>query len=326
VIRGRDVRGWADRALELSVVGSWSRLGFTVRARMGGWGSEADDLRNRRVLITGGTRGIGLAAARGLLERGAHVGIVGRDPRSARRVAGELGNGVGGTVWSAGADLGDLGEVERLAGDVTEWAGSGLDGIVHGAGLLAHRWSRAKAGVETTVAVHVVGPHLLTTRLAGRLNPGARVVWVSSGGMYTQRLEVDRLDVDEETFRGSVAYARAKRAQVALAETWDRHLRGRCRSFAMHPGWVDTAALQEGLPRFAAVARPILRTPEQGADTIVWLAGAGPAPSAPSAFWHDRVARSTRRWPLPETDDTERAALWAWCQEHAGLTSMEASP
>lgn len=319
--QGEAPRGWIDRALELSVAGSWSKVGYLARARLGHWSDAPERLRGRRALVTGGTGGIGRAAALSMARGGAHVGIVGREPGRVRRVADELTEASGSPVWPAAADLGDLGQIEDLAAQVHRWASGGLDVLVHGAGLVSPRWHAGPSGLETTVAVHLVGPHLLTARVEDLLarRRGATVVWVSSGGMYAQPLRVDRLEMDARSYRGLVAYSRTKRAQVALAELWDRHLAPGCRSFAMHPGWVDTAALHQGLPRFARLAAPLLRTAGQGADTIAWLAAGGPEPDSPAALWLDRAARPTSRWPVRRTAEGEDLALWRWCQRRAGL-------
>jgi NAD(P)-dependent dehydrogenase (short-subunit alcohol dehydrogenase family) len=99
-------------------------------------------------------------------------------------------------------------------------------------------------------------------------------------------------------------------------------------SFAMHPGWVDTPGLQSGLPRFRALWRPLLRTPAEGADTVVWLAAGGPAhealalgtPAATSGFFHDRRRRVEHRFPLLRpTQPGDGRALLGWCAAHTGI-------
>ena len=99
--------------------------------------------------------------------------------------------------------------------------------------------------------------------------------------MYTQRFDLDRLEMGPSDYDGVVAYARAKRAQVVLADAWaHRFAAAGVASFAMHPGWVDTPGLEAGLPRFRSAVAALLRTPAQGADTVVWLAAGGPAAEA----------------------------------------------
>ena len=99
------------------------------------------------------------------------------------------------------------------------------------------------------------------------------MITVSSGGMYTQRLDPASLQMPRSRYRGATAYAKAKRAQVALSREWARRLAGTGVAFhAMHPGWVNTPGVATALPGFYRATGPILLTPEQGADTIVWLA------------------------------------------------------
>jgi dehydrogenase/reductase SDR family member 12 len=114
-------------------------------------------------------------------------------------------------------------------------------------------------------------------------------------------------------YRGVTAYARAKRAQVALSREWAARFDAAGIAFhAMHPGWSDTAGLAAALPRFHRLARPVLRRPDQGADTIVWLATAAPDRLGSGRFWHDRRPRSEHRVPWTRKHDAATAGhLWA---------------
>jgi hypothetical protein len=87
----------------------------------------------------------------------------------------------------------------------------------------------------------------------------------------------------------------------------------------MHPGWADTPGVQESLPRFRAITRPVLRDDAQGADTSVWLAAVEPAPPT-GRFWHDRVERPTSLLPTTRPSADARATAWAWLAEAADLS------
>ena len=135
--------------------------------------------------------------------------------------------------------------------------------------------------------------------------------------MYTQRIRVDDLQNAKGTYSGSVAYARAKRGLMILTEEWASQWRSDGIVVnAMHPGWADTPGVETALPGFHRLTRGLLRSPEEGADTIVWLAAAPEAADVSGAFWLDRerhpthVLRSTR-----ETAEDRSAlleALRAW--------------
>ncbi len=318
-----------DAVAEATVAPSFSRWGIALRSRLEAW-EGPPTMDGRVVVVTGATSGIGLAAATALAALGATVHLVGRDADRARRARA--------TVEAAGpapvhVDLVDMADTTAVAALATRLSESyeHLDALIHNAGALTRSYTVTTAGAELTVATQVLGPHVLTARLAPLLweTPGATIVTVSSGGMYAQGFDLARLEMGPSDYDGVVAYARAKRAQVVLAEAWAcRFAPAGVSSFAMHPGWVDTPGLEAGLPRFRALWRPLLRTPAEGADTVVWLAAGGPAaeataqgvPAPTSGFFHDRRRRSDHRLPLlhpthPGDDD----ALLDWCAHRTGI-------
>ena len=157
---------------------------------------------------------------------------------------------------------------------------------------------------------------LLRPVLAGH---DARVILVTSGGMYTQKLPVHDPDYTRGTYKGTVAYARSKRMQVALApllqQRWGADGVG---LHVMHPGWADTPGVASSLPLFRAVTRPVLRDAETGADTIVWLAATEPAPP-PGRLWMDRAERPTHYRKATRETPEERDRMWDWVRDAAGL-------
>jgi dehydrogenase/reductase SDR family member 12 len=329
----RNVNSAVDALLEASVVGSFSRLGLAVRSRtLPEFTTDTRPSRHGRVaVVTGVTSGLGHAAATELARRGMTVHFLARDRARAARAQREIksagagaghGDAAGPGVTYGIADLDDLDSVRGFARHTLGRYGR-IDVLIHNAGTMHRQYRQDKAGVELTVVGHVLAPFLLTHLLMPALQAAApsRVIVVSSGGMYGQRLDLPALVMTAPEYNGATAYARAKRAQVALNREWARRFTGSGVSFhAMHPGWADTPGLASSLPRFRRLVRPVLRSPEQGADTIVWLATAPATELGSGQFWHDRRPRS--EYLLPWTRDASPGSareLWAWAAARAGI-------
>jgi dehydrogenase/reductase SDR family protein 12 len=320
------VKDAIDGALELAVVPSFTRIGHDARRRLYDWRPIEDyDLSGRRVAITGANSGLGLAAARDLAGAGAEVIILGRSADKLRDARQEIDDAVGssGSVSTVVVDLSDLDQVREAAAEIAA-ATDRLDALVHNAGALSAEREENAAGIEMTVASQVVGPFALTAHLLDVLRaaePG-RVITMSSGGMYAAPLTVDGLQMSADHYGGSEQYARAKRAQVTLNEMWaERVDAGEIVFHALHPGWSDTPGVQRSLPTFARVVGPLLRDPEQGADTMEWLVAADEPLASTGAFWHDRRKRSIHRLARTRRSDTaeRRQRLWDWCVSASGV-------
>ena len=163
------VRRVVDVVLEAPVVPSFTRVGADVRAAIDGWSSPAPgSIAGRVVVITGGTSGIGRAAARELAVAGAEVVVTGRDARRAGAVADELTRSTGGHVTAEGADMGDLDAVRSLAARLVA-AHDRIDVLIHNAGALTPDRRTSPQGFEQTVASQVYGPFLLTSLLVPQL-------------------------------------------------------------------------------------------------------------------------------------------------------------
>jgi NAD(P)-dependent dehydrogenase (short-subunit alcohol dehydrogenase family) len=203
-----------------------------------------------------------------------------------------------------------------------------VDVLIHNAGALFNKRREAADGTEATCQITVVAPFLMTALLLGQVQsaePG-RVITMSSGGMYTAPLTVADLEMSDENYSGPKQYARAKRAQVVLNEMWAERVPSDAAVFhALHPGWADTPGVAGALPGFRRIVRPLLRTPLQGADTMVWLAAEPTVANVTGAFWLDRAVRSTHKLKSTRESDTDetRQALWDWCVERSGASVAE---
>ncbi len=303
----------ADSVLEATIVGSFTTAGFRARSSLDDW-DQPPRMDGQHVIVTGSTSGIGRATAAGLLRLGATVLITSRSLSRAEDAAEELMKEIPDSdVLPFALDTGDFASIQAFADDVRA-AASTVDVLIHNAGALTSDYATDDRGTELTLSTHLIGPYLLTTLLKDDMADGGRVLWMSSGGMYSQRLDVDHLEMTESKYRGAVAYARAKRAQVELV----RHLAPSWAPgvvmHAMHPGWVDTPGVDAGLPGFGKIMGPTLRTAEEGADTMVWLAATGgePASPEPGLFWLDRRPRGISYLPGTSATERERRNLVDW--------------
>ncbi len=315
-----------DTVLDKSVVLGYSKLGLAWRRELPTWPADPspDALQGQEVLVTGASSGLGIATAEGLARLGARVHLLVRDTEKGEKVRRELAAAQTGAEFDLGrCDVGDLDDVRRFATDFAaalSERGGGLAGLVHNAGAMPPERTESAQGHELSMAVHVLGPVLMTDLLVEPLSAAqGRVVMVTSGGMYAQQLPVDDPEYREGDYKPATSYARSKRVQVSLLGHLGRRWGPRgVAVHAMHPGWADTPGVVESLPGFHKVTKAILRDSAGGADTSVWLVGTQPPPPE-GCLWHDRRTRPEHAVPWGHESDAERARMWAWVRDAAGL-------
>ncbi|ANH37763.1 Fatty acyl-CoA reductase [Nocardioides dokdonensis FR1436] len=302
-----------DATLDRSVVLGYTSIGSGVRRKFWPADPAPGSLVGKRVLVTGATSGIGEAMARSFLDLGATVHLLGRNPDKVADYARDLRLEVpNADIVEEVCDLSDLDAVRAFSTDLAGRVDA-LHGLVHNAGVMPPERVESAQGHEMALAAHVLGPHLMTHLLRERLTAGpGSVVWMSSGGMYGSGLRT-RDDADIEyrrgEYKGVQAYARTKRMQVVLADAWATELAGTgVKVESMHPGWVRTPGVTESLPTFNKVLGKVLREPEDGADTAVWLVATRPT-SEHQHFWHDRAQRPTTFGWQRQQDPDLRARL-----------------
>lgn len=276
----------------------------------------ANELEGKVVLLTGGTEGIGKAAALALAQRGASLTLVGRKPEKAAQVVAELKAASGNPrVEPLLGDLSRLAEVRRLAAEFKARHGR-LDVLVNNAGAAFRAPLLGPDGYELTFALNHLAYFQLTTALLDllRSTPGARVVSTSSAMHTVGALDLERTPTSLEG-PGWRAYGTSKLCNILFTRELQRRLEGTDASAnCFHPGTVRTRFGAFGgdlgpLMNFGyALVRPFARTPEQGADTLVWLASAPEAAALKGQYVSDRrpVAPSRRA-----RDPRLAEALWA---------------
>jgi dehydrogenase/reductase SDR family protein 12 len=309
-----DQRNVIDAVMELAVVPSFSAIGPRVRRRLWGWDDPAPGaLDGRTAVVTGATGGLGRVTATSLAGLGARVLLVGRDPQRVESLRMELAAEHGeDRVAGFVADMSSLRSVADAAASIAA-SETSIDVLVDNAGAIQAERTDSADGYEASMALMAIGPFAFIGALLPQLrqSPDARVIAVTSGGMYAQSLDVDDLDGRTIEYNGARFYARAKRAQVALVREWARRTRGGNVTFlAMHPGWARTPGLSASLPGFDRLMGPILRTPEEGAETILWLATAPRSDLGSGRLYLDRRPRPYDRVPWTRIDAAARHALW----------------
>jgi NAD(P)-dependent dehydrogenase (short-subunit alcohol dehydrogenase family)/uncharacterized protein YndB with AHSA1/START domain len=276
---------------KLVLPGIWrfTRLGYqTARNR---WNAVSAYQGDRHAVITGATSGIGEAAARQLAEMGAKLTLVVRNKEKAESLVARLVDQTGNErIGYEIADLAIMADVHSLC-DRLLAAGEPVDMLINNAGALFNPRQQTPEGLEKSFALLLLSPYILTERLYPLLSRSgdARVVNVLSGGMYSQKIRVNDLQSERGKYSGSVAYARAKRGLMIATEEWaERWQNDAIAVNAMHPGWADTPGVESALPDFYRITRRWLRSPDEGADTTVWLATSTEAGRISGKFWLDR--------------------------------------
>jgi retinol dehydrogenase-12 len=272
------------------------------------------DLSGRTCVVTGASAGIGRAAAEELARLGGRVVLAVRDPDKGERARREIAGATGSDALEVA--LVDLARQESIRSFARELTGRHpeMDVLVNNAGVWLSRRGESADGIELTWATNVLGYFLVTDLLLPSLKArrGARVVNVASRLAYG--LDLDDVEFRRRPYVGKDAYAQSKQADRMLTWALARRLEGTgVTANAMHPGFVSTEIFAKGggLAGLGVSLYSKLRArrPEEGADTVVWLA-ASPEPTGRSGvFWVDREER-----PCRFRDEGEEEKLWRLCE------------
>lgn len=307
-----ELRPWQKLADKLVLPGVLSFSKFGHRAGENHWKPVTANIKNKHIVITGATSGLGLASAQELAQRGASLTLVARDQKKASKILKDIQCQSGNdSIDVEIADLEQMQQVTMLSQRLLK-KGRAIDVLINNAGALINPRRETVEGLEASFALLLLGPYLLTERLHPLLKKAkaARVINVSSGGMYATSLSLGNLQSNKGDYRGSDAYARSKRGLVIMGERWaESWANDGITVHNMHPGWAQTPGVEESLPQFARITRRILRTPEEGADTIVWLAHATEVAKTSGLFWLDRTPHSTHLSNRTRETEEQRDAL-----------------
>lgn len=263
------------------------------------------------VLITGGTSGIGTAAATALAAMGAEVVVSGRSSErgeaAVREIRGASGNERVSLIL---ADLAVQAEVRRLAEEFRQRYDR-LDVLVNNAGVIQSRRTETPDGIELTLAVNHLAPFLLTNLMLDLLKESApsRIITVSSEARRGAEIDFDDLQ-SERSYRGFPVYGMTKKANILFTYELAKRLEGTgVVANCLHPGAVNTSFGQNnrsfGVLLFR-LFKPFMRSPEAGADTLVYLASSPEAGEISGKYLTDREEVS----PAEPRDEAAQRRLW----------------
>ena len=283
-------------------------------------------MKDKICLITGGTDGIGKAAAYGLAVQGAKLLVHGRDPDKGARAVAELKARSGNpAIEFLQADFGSLADVRRLAAAVLERT-SRIDVLVNNAGAIYVKRTLSKDGYEATFAVNHLAPFLLTHLLLDALKSGApsRIVTTASNAHRNAKIAFDDLQLTRK-YSPMGAYGISKLANILFTRALAKRLQGTAvTATCVHPGFVRTnfGANNEGdvspwVKRIYFFIARFARTPEKGAETLIYLAGSPQVAGASGGYYFDCK-------PIAPTaagqDDGAAERLWQISEQLVGVT------
>jgi NAD(P)-dependent dehydrogenase (short-subunit alcohol dehydrogenase family) len=274
----------------------------------------------KTALITGGTSGIGKASAVALAAMGADVVVVGRNPERGEAALEDIkAQSHSESVELMLADLSVQSEVRRLAEEFLE-GHDRLDVLANNAGLVQSKRTETADGIETTLAINHLAPFLLTNLLLGRLKGSApsRVITVSSEAQRWGNMDFEDMQ-SRRKYRGFPVYGMTKLANIMFTYELAERLRGTfVTANCLHPGGVSTNfGKNNGGPMalFFRAAKPFMRTPEQGADTLIWLSSSAEVEGVSGKYFSDRKEIGAREIAH---DPAARRRLWEISEELTG--------
>ncbi len=271
------------------------------------------DLSGKTCLVTGASAGIGLATARELARLGARVVMAVRNPDKGERARRSIVDATGREVETAVVDVASRESVRAFARELAARHRK-LDVLVNNAGIWSERRRVGPDGVELVWATNVLGYFHVTDLLLPLLSAAGRARVVNVASQLAGGLDLADVEFARRPWSGRAAYAQSKQADRMLTWALARRLQGTgVTANAMHPGFVASEIFGKGggpISLAASIYSKLRgRRPEEGADTVVWLAASPEVEGRSGRFWIDRQERQCRF-----RDEAGEEALWALCR------------
>ncbi|KAL8252765.1 hypothetical protein R6Q59_036458 [Mikania micrantha] len=297
------LKAWRSTAFGVYGYLNFTKSGFLEHSKDFNPEDMARRIDGKNCVITGANSGIGYATAHGLASRGATVYMVCRNKERGEDAVSKIQSSTGNqNVHLEVCDLSSVRDIKSFSSRFKE-KDIPVHVLVNNAGLLENKRVTTSEGYELNFAVNVLGTYCMTELMLPILEksqPDARIITVSSGGMYAAPLTTD-LQFNSSKFDGVTQYSSNKRVQVALTEKWAEKYGDKGIGFySMHPGWAETPGVAKSLPSFSKSFEGKLRTSDEGADTVIWLALQPKEKLVSGGFYFDR-AEASKHLPFTAT-------------------------
>ncbi len=290
--------------------------------------TEWTGVRGKRVLITGATHGIGLAAAELLARRGANLAIVARSEARATDAARRIEAAGGSKVDVLHADLSSQASVRSLAAEALERYPS-IEVLVNNAGAMFMTRALTVDGIEQTWALNHLAPFLLTTLLLDRLKASApaRIITTTSDAHKGKLIPFDDINAERSyRGRGFTRYGESKLANILFTVELARRLEGTgVTAYCFHPGLVATGFNRNNgalMSSAMLLIAPFSKTPKKAARTLVWLADSPDVSKQSGGYYVNRAIGVTSR---PAQDPAVARRLWDLSEQQVRQTSAAGS-
>jgi NAD(P)-dependent dehydrogenase (short-subunit alcohol dehydrogenase family) len=281
-------------------------------------------MKDKTVVITGATSGLGRATAIQIAQKGALVVIIARSNTKANEVINKIEK-EGGKGQFIISDLLSMKDTKEAAESITRVVGR-LDVLINNAGAYFPKYRKTSEGFESTLALNYLSPFLLTHNLLAQMEQTAseygeaRIINISSI-MHKGPINWGDLNYKETTYNSSSAYYQSKHLLTSFTYYLSRKLREAGITVnCIHPGFVKTALAQSDYPFPMNAIVPIVgffigESPEQAADTPVWLALSNVVKGINGEYVHHRKVKKS--WP-PTRDENAQTRLYEVTQSMLG--------
>jgi NAD(P)-dependent dehydrogenase (short-subunit alcohol dehydrogenase family) len=304
------------------------------------------NLKEKRILVTGVSAGIGVETARSLAAHGAQVVGAARHLNKAKAATEQVRKDAaanGGSFELVELDLASLKSV-RACADRLLAKREPFDVVIANAGVMASPFGHTTDGFETQFGTNHLGHFVLVNRIASLIRRGGRLINVSSAGHRRSNVDLEDPNFERTSYEPLVAYGRSKTANILFAVAFDqRHRERGVRAAAVHPGVIQTELIRHVSPswlqtrvdeinqQLAAAGKPPLqwKSIPQGAATTVWAAVVAPADEIGGSYCEDcrvsaivpdevptaAMSEGVRGYAM---DATTAQALWKKSEELVG--------